>query len=548
MTAPGAAIPSFAVKQDFATGNKPVSVTLGDVNLDGKLDLAVANQTSNNVSVLLNMTAPGAAIPSFAAKQDFRTGAVPVSVTMGDVNLDGKLDLAVANNGSATVSVLLNIAAPGAAIPSFAAKQDFATGTTPVSVTVGDVNLDGKLDLAVANLNSNTVSVLLNTTAPGAATSSFAAKQDFATGTTPRSVTVGDLNGDGGLDLAVANSNSNTVSVLLNTTAPGAATPNFAAKQDCATGTNPVSVTVGDLNGDGKLDLAIANLNSSTASVLLNTTAPGAATPSFAAKQDFATGAGPVSVTVGDVNGDGKLDLTVANFNSNTVSVLLNTTDPGAAMPSFAAKQDVTTSEGPIYVTVGDLNGDGKLDLAVANFNSNTVSVLLNTTAAGAATPSFAAKQDFATGAGPTSVTLGDLNGDGKSDLAVMNFISGTVSVLLNATVPGAATPSFAAKQDFATGTSPVFVTVGDLNGDGKLDLAVANLNSNTVSVLLNTTAPGAATPSFAAKQDFATGTSPSSVTVGDLNGDGKLDLAIANFNSDTVSVLLNTTAPGAAT
>src|SRR5882724_7969017 len=141
----------------------------------------------------------------------------------------------------------------------------------------------------------------------------------------------------------------------------GAATSSFAAKQDFATGASPRSVTVGDLNEDGKLDLAVANVNSNTVSVLLNTTAPGAATTSFATKQDFVTGTAPVSVTVGDLNGDGKLDLTVANFNSNTVSVLLNTTDPGAATPSFAVKQDVTTSEGPIYVSAGDLNGDGKL-------------------------------------------------------------------------------------------------------------------------------------------------------------------------------------------
>src|SRR5438094_114917 len=140
-----------------------------------------------------------------------------------------------------------------------------------------------------------------------------------------------------------------------------------------------------------------------------------------------------------------------------------------------------------------------------------------------AAAPSFAAKQDFATGTSPRSVTVGDLNGDCQLDLAGANVGSNSVSVLLNTTAPGAATPSFAAKQDFATGAGPVSVTVGDLNGDGRLDLAGANPCSNTVSVLLKTTAPGAATPSFAANQDFATGTSPQSVTVGDLNGDGKL-------------------------
>src|SRR5437870_1509332 len=118
-----------------------------------------------------------------------------------------------------------------------------------------------------------------------------------------------------------------------------AAAPSFAAKQDFATGTSPRSVTVGDLNGDGQLDLAGANVGSNSVSILLNTTAPGAATPSFAAKQDFATGAGPVSVTVGDVNGDGKQVRSVAYWDSDTMSVLLNTTGEDAATTSFDAKQ-----------------------------------------------------------------------------------------------------------------------------------------------------------------------------------------------------------------
>ncbi|HLN98743.1 MAG TPA: VCBS repeat-containing protein, partial [Pyrinomonadaceae bacterium] len=488
-----------------------------------------------------------AATATFAAKQDFATGASPRSVSRGDLNGDGKFDLAVANLNSNTVSVLLNTTVPGAATPSFAAKQDFATGSEPVSVAVGDLNGDGKLDLTVANFNSNNVSVLLNTTTPGAATPSFAVKQDVATSEGPIFVNEGDLNGDGNLDLVAVDLLSNTVSVLLNTTAPGAATPSFGAKQDFATEDGPLSVTLGDLNGDGKLDLAVANFNSSTVSLLLNTTAPGSATPSFSGIQEFVTGDGSASVSVGDLNGDGKLDLVVANFIFNTVSVLFNTTTPGAATPSFAPNQEFATGTGPIYVTLEDLNEDGKLDLAVANFNSDSVSVLLNTTAPGAATPSFAAKQDFATGDAPLFVAVGDLNEDGKLDLAVANLNDSTVSVLLNNIAPGAATPGFTIKQDFDTSNSPRSVSVGDLNGDGKPDLVVANVGSNTVSVLLNTTAPGAATSSFAAKQDFATGITPVFVTVGDLNRDGKLDLAVANINSNSVSVLLNTTAPGAA-
>jgi hypothetical protein len=515
---------------------------VGDVNGDGKLDLVVANTFDSTVSVLLNTTAPAAVTLSFAAHQDFGTGAEPRSVTVGDMNGDGKLDLAVANNSGNTLSVLLNTTAPGVATPSFAAHQDFGTGAAPRSVTVGDVNGDGKLDLAVANYSGDTVSVLLNTTAPGAATPSFAAKQDFATGFNPRSVKMGDLNGDGKLDLVVANNGSATVSVLLNTTAPGAATPSFAAKQDFGTGSKPISVTVGDLNGDGKLDLVVANSFESSVSVLLNTTAPGAATPSFAAKQNFGTGGNPYSVTVGDLNGDGHLDLVVANLGDNTVSMLLNTTAPGAATPSFAAKQDFGTGGGPYSVTASDLNGDGHLDLAVANNFDDTVSVLLNTTAAGAVTFSFAAKQDFGTGSTPFSVTVGDVNGDGKLDLAVANANSATVSVLLNTTAPGAVTPSFAAKQDFATGTAPFFVTVGDVNGDGKPDLIVANFGDDTVSVLLNTPKIVAATG--LSRQQGSAASNSQIATVTDYGGNGSVIVTVSSANPSngvTISNIVST-------
>src|SRR6478672_3256121 len=143
-----------------------------------------------------------------------------------------------------------------------------------------------------------------------------------------------------------------------------AATSNFGTKQDFVTGATPRAVSEVDLNGDGKLDLVTANVNDNTVSVLLNNAAPGAVTPSFAPKQDFATGAGPISIAVGDLNGDGKPDLATANFNANTVSVLINITGPGAATPSFAAKQDFATAGEPIFGTVADLNGDGKLDVA----------------------------------------------------------------------------------------------------------------------------------------------------------------------------------------
>ncbi len=547
-TASGAATPSFAAQQTFATGSGPQSVTTADVNGDGKPDLIVANFDDSTISVLLNTTVPGANTPSFATQQTFAAGSGPISITAAEINGDGKRDLIVTNFNGNAVSVLLNTTAPGATTVSFAAKQTFATGTNPFSVAVADVNGDGKPDLIVTNTTSNSVSVLLNTTAPGAATPSFAVQQTFATGQSPRFVTVAEINGDGKPDLIVANYFDNTVSVLLNITAPGATTPSFAAQRIVTTGLSPRSVTAADVNDDGKPDLIVANFDGSTVSVMLNTTPPGATAPSFATQQTFATGSTPVFVTVADVNGDGKPDLILSNDNDKTVSVLLNSTASGAATPSFAAQQTFATGSGAQSVTTTDVNGDGKLDLIVANEGGNTVSVLLNTTAPGAAAPSYAAQQTFATGTTPYFVTATDVNGDGKPDLIVANFGGNTVSVLLNTTAPGAATPSFAAQQTFATGSSPASVTVADVNGDGKPDLIVANATDSTVSVLLNTTAPGATTPSFATQQTFATGVGPQSVTVANVNGDGKPDLIVANFNDNTISVLLNTTVPGATT
>ncbi|HXU38060.1 MAG TPA: FG-GAP-like repeat-containing protein [Blastocatellia bacterium] len=444
---------------------------------------------------------------SFGPKTDFGTGFGPASVAVGDFNDDGKLDLAAANFDGNTVSILLGTG-PG----SFGAKTDFGTGAGPASAAVGDFNDDGKLDLAVANHDSDTVSILLGTGA-----GSFGAKTDFATGSAPRSEAVGDFNGDGKLDLAVANQSGDTVSILL-----GTGTGSFGAKTDFGTGISPFSVAVSDFNGDGRLDLAVANLNSNNVSILLGT-----GTGSFGPKADFATGSLPRSVAAGDFNGDGKLDLAIADQNSSAVSILL-----GTGTGSLGPKTDFGTGSSPASVAVGDFNSDGKLDLAVANLNSNTVSILLGT-----GTGSFGAKTDFGTGSSPASVGVGDFNGDGKPDLAVANFFSSTVSILLN-TTPVGCSGAFSPKTDFSTGNFSESVAVGDFNNDGKLDLAVVNLNSSDVTILLGNGSGGFSEP---AGSPVSAGLGADFVAVADFNLDGKLDLAIANgfTPGGTVTILL---------
>ena len=209
---------------------------------------------------------------------------------------------------------------------------------------------------------------------------------------------------------------------------------------------------------------------------------------SFPAKLDYATGSAPGSVAIGDLNGDGKPDLVIANYEAITISVLLNSGDG-----SFEAKRDYRTTSSPAAVAIADLNRDGAPDLATANIDTSTVSVLANR-----GDGSFEAGLEYPTGRGPITVAIGDLNADGKPDLATANGNGGnSISVLLNR-----GDGSFRAKRDYRTaGSTPVSVAIGDLNGDGKPDLvATAHLGRLTgkVSVLLNR-----GNGSFQAKRDY---------------------------------------------
>jgi hypothetical protein len=274
---------------------------------------------------------------------------------------------------------------------------------------------------------------------------------NFGAGSFPRSVAVGDFNGDGRADLVVANEAFDNVSVLL-----GNGLGSFAAAVNFGAGSSPASVAVGDFNSDGRADLAVANLFSSNVSVLL-----GNGNGTFAAATNFGAGSTPASVAVGDFNSDGRADLAVANDSSLSVSVLL-----GNGNGTFAPATDFGAGGVPFSVAIGDFNADGRADLAVANNGSANVSVLL-----GNGLGSFAAAVNFGAGTGPISVAIGDFNADGRADLAVANNIGNNVSVLRNTTagnplpvftlqpvgrvVQAGASVSFSAAANFVQGAAP---------------------------------------------------------------------------------------------
>jgi hypothetical protein len=362
----------------------------------------------------------------------------------------------------------------------------------------------------------------------------FAPFTAFPTGTDIESLAVGDFNGDGKHDLAVLHrdfSDNGTVSVLLGN---GDGTFSAAPGGPIQVGLLTRSVAVGDFDGNGKADLVVANFGGpdptrdGTLSVLLGN-GDGTFTP--AANSPLPAGSSASFVAVGDFDRNALPDLAVVNPSQNTVTVLGGNGDGTFTPIGFP----VGVGNGPDFVAVGDFNGDGKPDLAVVNSNygmgNGTVSVLL-----GNGTGDFFAQPiTVPVGSLPTSVAVGDFDGNGTPDLAVTNSNDGTVSVLLG-NGDGTFRPVANSPGPFGFGLPSV--AVGDFNRDGKPDLAVANQGDNTVSVLLGN-GDGTFTPD--PNSPYRVANVPLVVTVADFNQDGAPDLAIASAFGG-VDVLLNQT------
>jgi CSLREA domain-containing protein len=428
---------------------------------------------------------------------------------------DGSLD-----SGAATASITVTGLndAPTANAQSITTAED-----TPKDIVLTGADADhNSLKFAIASAPTN-----------GALTGpalNFAAASTFTVGTSPVSVALADFNGDGIVDAVTANVTTADLSVLLGTGsgAFGVATPVAAP--------NPRNVAVGDFNRDGHIDLAVINTAAANVSVLLgmgNGTF-GPATPFSVASGSEANG-----IAVGDVNGDGNLDLAVTDFGAATVSVLLGNGNGSFGAAISASVGAVVT--GPVAVALADFNGDNKLDLVTANRGvvgpppNTTITVLLGN-GTGGFTP--AGGSPYTVGTAPNSVAIGDLNADGNLDLAVANGVSDDVSVLL-----GTGTGTFGAATNFPAGSAPVSVKIGDLNGDGIVDVAIGNAPAvpvGTFTVLLGTGTGTLGTP-----MPFSTGSSsgtPQALALSDLNGDGRLDVVTPISNSAQLRSIVNAT------
>ena len=369
------------------TGPQDGGLDAGQFRLDGG---ACAPGASGGAPYLLTRTLPVAS---------------PIYLAKGDFNRDGKMDLVAANEVANTVTVLL-----GNGDLTFGVPLALSVGQKPVEVLVADLDGDGKLDLLVTNNLSDSLSVLL-----GHGDGTFESQQTFPVGGWPQGTGVGDFNADGQLDVAVGNVRDDNVSVLTGNRSTG-----FDSQRTWPAGAQAVSVAVADFNGDGKPDLAVTNPSrldgTGTVSLLL-----GRGDGTFQAQRTFATGnVHPIGCYVADFNRDGKPDVaTVSQFSSRSVSILM-----GDGVGGLLSARTFPVGSDSRLFAVGDLDGDGKTDLAVPNFADATVSLLR-----GNGDGTFQAQRLLTAGAGAASVVIADFDGDCAPDLVVANRTAGSLSV-----------------------------------------------------------------------------------------------------------------------
>ena len=348
----------------------------------------------------------------------------------------------------------------------------------------------------------------------GTGSGNFQAGTDQAVGNGPNTVVLGDVNGDGNLDMLTANSDNDAVAILLNN-GRGA----FKAYALVPVGRYPFGVVVADVDADGDLDLLAANKRDQTVSIRFN---DGSGT--FSGTQEVGVGPDPHGLVVGDVDGDGDLDLLTANVFANTVSVRLNDGNG-----TFNGTYNVGVGPTPQRLTLGDVDGDGDLDLLTANFNTaGTVSIRVND-----GHGRFSGAQEASVGTYPYGVLVGDVDNDNDLDLFTFSFVpNGLFSVRFND-----GSGHFSGSRDIAAGGFPSGMALGDVDHDGNLDLLVATSWGLNLTTYYNNGAGF-----YSASPGVGVGLSPYSIALGDVDNDGDLDALVANWTSSngTVSVRLN--------
>ncbi len=508
-------------------GNNAYSIATADLNGDANLDVVAANG-NDGVSVLLE-NGDG----TLQVKQDYATDFGAISVAIADVNGDGSLDLVTADPVRKNVGVLL-----GNGDGTFQSGSVCSLGSSPQFVTIADVNNDGKPDLITTNdLPAQGVSVLL-----GNGDGTFLPEINTALAGFAYTAVVVDLNGDGKADLAAPIFGSNIVSVLLGNgdgtfhaqftdlNSNGTRDTGEPLIPDPATGSGPTSLVLQDVDSDGVLDILTAN-NAASVSILL-----GNGDGTFQSKQDLSTGAIPVALLVTDLSGDGKPDIVTANPDAGSLGVRVGIGD-GTFLPRVDFPTGGLNGTPSQILAAADLNGDTKPDLITVDFNLQSVSVLLRSGSG------YQARQDYAVGAGNYMPVAFDKVTGGEANYGVSIGLTGDdgePGVNQALTFAIALGPQHGTLSDFDPSTGLlVYRPFPNFVGDDSFTFTVTD--DDLRGGPAKTSLPGTVTVTTLPLGHLDTA---SAVAVVDLNGDGKQDLVTSNYNyntdhSDTVAVLL---------
>jgi len=486
-----------------------VSVALGDLTGDGRLDVVTAG--GSTVTVF-----PGNAQGTLDAPASHPTpgSVLEQYLALGDVSGDGRLDVVVVDSADTNAVHVLKGNALGTLDP---AVPYVSGGMHPHSVAVGDLTGDGRLDVAVGNRTSATVTVL-----PGNAAGTLDAPASYPSGGgLPDGLAIGDLTGDGRPDVVVVNRISSAACVLAGN-AGGTLDP--ALCYDTG-GLQPDDVVLGDVSGDGRLEVVVANVGSGSISILA-----GNPLGTLDAAKIHPAGL-PACVAVGDLTQDGRLDVVAAGVvgPSNSQASPLDVVcllEGGASGALESASTYPSGGSQPFSAVVRDVTGDGRQDVVASNRASSTVSVLRRNAQGTLNAPILYGSG----GADPTSIAVGDVTGDGRPDVVVANFASHTIGVLA-----GNAQQTFDPAVAYACGgLGPFCVAIGDVSGDGRPDVVTALRGSDGIGVLKGN-AQGTLDPAVVHP---AGGVGPPGVAVGDVSGDGRADVVVAKRSNGGVGVL----------
>jgi hypothetical protein len=431
---------------------------------------------------------------------------------------------AVKWNGAALATTFVSSSQLTAVVPA----ADIATATTAsIAVVNPGTNVASNLSLFSVGVQNNNLAFAASPTSP----ISFPGPP--TTPPEPLSMVSADFNGDGKPDLAFGLVEGMTAGYTINVYFSNGDGTFTAGPVTPVAGMTPGTMIVADFNGDGKMDLAITDELANTVTILLGNGAGGF---TLAPASPISTGMGTGAVATGDFNHDGKLDLAVANFTDKTISILLGNGD-GSFTP--ATGSPVATGSHPGGLAVGDFNGDGKLDVAAANFTEGTVTILLGN-GDGTFTPAAASPSAH----GASLISAADFNGDGKLDLVVSDFSNSTFTILLGQG-DGTFTPVSGCCGISAPQSFTLALLLGDFNNDGKLDIALSIQNENQLDYI--TTFNGIGDGTFASTNfSVQVPQQPESMVLGDFNGDGMLDLVPASNPDSNFTVLLQASAPNA--